>query len=170
VSHRYPRHILAVDPGTDLAGWCRLEVPAPGTWSVRGLGTIVFPPGKPLYRRLAFFQERLEPIVAEAKQVFAECVCERPFVNKNHMATLAIAGARAIALALFGRANLRFSEYGPSQWKMVTGNGRADKPEIAYKVRALLKHPHELQFDQADAAGLALFHVTRPENLDDIDA
>lgn len=167
MSRRYPRQILAVDPGTEFAGWCRLEVPAPGTWSVRGLGTIVFPMAQPLYRRLAHLHERLEPIVAEAKQVFAECVVERPFVNANHMATLAIAGARGVSLALIGRANLRFTEYSPQVWKMVTGDGRAEKPKIAFVVRQLLKLPHELQQDQADAAGMALYHATRPDNPED---
>ncbi len=165
MSHRYPRHILAIDPGTDLAGWCRLEVPRPGSWTARGLGTIVFPPG-PLYRRLAYLQEKLEPIVASAKEVFAECVVERPFVNENHMATLAIAGARAIALALIGRANLRFSEYMPQAWKMVTGKANADKPRIAFVVRGLLNWPTELQYDQADAGGMALYHATRPDDED----
>jgi crossover junction endodeoxyribonuclease RuvC len=169
VSHRYPRHILAIDPGTDLAGWCRLEVPSPGAWTVRGLGTIVFPAGL-LYRRLAFLHQRLEPIVAEAKEVLAECVVERPFVNANHMATLAIAGARGVALALIGRANLRFTEYSPQSWKLVTGDGRADKPKIAHVVRGLLRWPHELQHDQADAAGMALYHATRPEEPDDFEA
>lgn len=163
---RYPRLILGLDPGTDLFGWCLLDVPRPGSWSARGLGTIVFPEG-PLYRRLGYLHERLEPIVETARQEFAECVVERPFVNENHMATLAIAAARGIALGLIGRANLRFNEYGPSAWKMITGKGNADKPRIAFVVRNLLQHPRPLQFDQADAAGLAIFHATKTQDTED---
>lgn len=166
MSRRYPRHILAVDPGTEAGGWCRLEVPSPDTWTVRGMGAILFPPG-PLYRRLAHLQQQLEPIVADAKQVFAECVVERPFVDKNFMATLAIAGARGVVLALIGRANLRFTEYSPQTWKQVVGNGRAEKPEVAYKIGRILKLPTTPSFDQADAAAMALYHATRPEEFDE---
>jgi len=163
VSRSYPRHILAIDPGTEAAGWCRLEVPTPGTWSVRGMGAILLPAGQ-LYRRLAHLQEKLEPIIADAKTLFCECVVERPFVNKNFMATLAIAGARGVVLALMGRANLRFTEYSPQTWKQVIGNGRADKPEVAYKIGRILKLPSTPSFDQADAAAMALYHATRPDD------
>ena len=152
------RHIFAVDPGTSLCGWAFIDVPRPGVLVPRDLGTIVLSEGA-LHKRLGQLMGELTEHVDQARDLWAECVVERPFVNQNHMATLAIAGARAVALALIGAAGLRFFEYSPQVWKMLTGDGRATPEKYTYFVRRLLKRD-TLGPDAAAAAGMACYHAT----------
>lgn len=164
---RYPRFVLGVDPGSRSLGWCLLKFANLSTCTVEGFGTILGRDGDPLHRRFGKILDELSPIIARAKSFFAEAVVERPFVNENYMATLAIAGVRGIALGLIGLAGLRFSEYGPSQWKTVVGDGRASPEKYSYILPRLLKlREDRMPFDAAAAAGLALYHGTRVDLTD----
>lgn len=158
---RYPRHILGIDPGTESLGWALIEVPGPMRFTALGFGTITARGREPLHKRFARELNELPAVIARAKKFMAECVVERPFVNKNHMATLAIAGSRAIALGLIGQAGLRFSEYSPQSWKQITGSGAADAPRYAYVVQQLLGLKEQLPWDAAAAGGLAIYHGTK---------
>lgn len=164
---RYPRHILGIDPGTETLGWALIQVPGPMRFTALGFGTITAHGREPLYKRFARELKELPPVIARAKELWAECVVERPFVNKNHMATLAIAGSRAIALALIGQAGLRFDEYSPQSWKQITGSGGADAPRYAYVVQQLLGLKEQLPWDAAAAGGLAIYHGSKEEREDD---
>jgi len=167
VTVRYPRHILGIDPGTTSLGWLLLEVPKSQSFKALDFGTIQPPRGDCLRYRFAYELEQLAPVIARAKELWAECVVERPFVNKNHMATLAIAGSRAIALAMIGQVGLRFTEYSPQSWKQITGSGSADAPRYTYVVQQLLRLRDTLPYDVGAAGGLAIYHGSKEEREDD---
>lgn len=157
------RYALGVDPGTQFCGWALIEGGGDlGTsrYKALGLGTIVLPERVALHRRFGILMQSLAPIVRRAEELQAEAAVERPFVNRNHMATLAIAGARAIALGHIGCAALRFAEYSPQTWKMVTGHGGADKARVVAVVQSLLCLCEPPPEDAADAAGLAIYHLS----------
>lgn len=154
-----PRFVLGLDPGTQYAGYALISVPRPGAFKSLALGTVVMR-DLPLHLRLAECQAAMIPVLEEAREHDAEVVVERPFVNRNHMATLAIAGIRGVMLALVGAAELRFNEYPPQVWKMVTGDGRATKIRVANVVKALLHLDYDPPLDAADAAGMAIFHAS----------
>lgn len=147
-------------------GWCLIEVPSSMRFKALGFGTINPRPSDSLPRRLAFLMGGLIEPIEKAKALCAECVVERPFVNKNHMATLAIAAARGLALAAVGAANLRFNEYSPQTWKQITGSGAADAPRYAAVVQQLLNLKEQLPWDAAAAGGLAIYHGTKEERED----
>lgn len=148
-------------------GWCLIEVPGPMRFKALGFGTINPRSGDALHRRLALMMKGTIDVVEKAKALCAECVVERPFVNQNHMATLAIAGARGLALAAVGAANLRFFEYSPQSWKQITGSGAADAPRYSYVVQQLLGLKEQLPWDAAAAGGLAIYHGTKEKREDD---
>ncbi len=164
---RYPRHILGLDPGTVSMGWCLIEVPSSMRFKALGFGTINPRSGDPLHRRLAIMMGGVIDVVERAKKHCAECVVERPFVNKNNMATLAIAAARGIALAAIGAANLRFNEYSPQTWKQITGSGAADALRYSYVVQQLLGLKEQMPWDAAAAGGLAIYHGTKEDREDE---
>ncbi len=164
---RYPRHILGIDPGSVSLGWALIEVPGPMRFKALGFGTISSFERQPLHKRFAQELRELPPVMERAKLLWAECVVERPFVNKNHMATLAIAGSRAIALAFIGKEGLRFTEYSPQSWKQVAGSGNATPEQYSYVVQKLLGLGERMPFDAAAAAGLAIYHGTKDEREDD---
>jgi crossover junction endodeoxyribonuclease RuvC len=152
------RFVLGLDPGTHFAGYALIDVRRPGLYRAQAMGTIVMRDG-PLHLRLAQVMGELIPILEQAREKNAECVVERPFVNKNHMATLAISGCRAICLALIGGAELRFTEYSPQTWKRITGKGNAHKIEVANVVKRILELDFDPPLDAADAAGMAIYHA-----------
>jgi crossover junction endodeoxyribonuclease RuvC len=157
------RHALGIDPGTNFCGWALVEGGGDlgaGRFKPLGLGTIVLPEKMPLHRRLGQLLTELAPIVDRAHDLGAEAAVERPFCNKNHMATLGIAGARGLALGLIGAAALSFHEYSPQVWKMITGHGGADKLRVAAVVKALLGLREDPPLDAADAAAIAIYHLS----------
>lgn len=158
---RYPRHILGLDPGTIALGWCLIEVPRPQSWKALGFGTLRAPEAAPLHKRLGQIQSELGAVLERGKEFYAECVVEQPFVNENHMATLAIAGVRGLALAAIGISGLRFEEYLPNKWKLITGRGNASPQQYAYVVQQLLGLREAMPPDAAAAGGLAIYHSTR---------
>lgn len=157
------RYALGIDPGTQFCGWALIEGGGDlgaGRFTSLGLGTIVLPERVALHRRLGMLMTKLAPIVDRAHDLGAEAAVERPFVNRNHMATLAIAGARGLALGLIGAASLAFKDYPPQVWKMVTGHGGADKARVVAVVRSLLCLADDPPSDAADAAGIAIYHLS----------
>ena len=81
-------------------------------------------------------------------------------VYVQNLRTVAILGAsRGAALAAAGALGVPVAEYAPSRIKQaVTGNGRADKSQVARMTRTLLGLEGELAHDEADAAAIALCH------------
>ena len=81
-------------------------------------------------------------------------------VYVQNLRTVAILGAsRGAALAAAGALGVPVAEYAPSRIKQaVTGNGRADKSQVARMIRSLLGTDGELAHDEADAAAIALCH------------
>ena len=156
------RRVLAIDPGTQYCGWAILEAKPGMSSAFRALGinTIVVPE-LPLLRRFGHLTRELRGIVRRAKEHGVdEAAIERPFVNRNHMATLAIAGARAIAAGLIVEAGLRIVDYPPQTWKLITGHGGADKIRVANVVKSLLHLDYDLPLDAADAGGIGIYHLS----------
>jgi len=155
-----PRFVLGIDPGTFAMGYCLIEVPKRMSFKAVRFGTLYPEARSPLHRRLGLLMEQLLPIFEEAKGHWAECVVEQPFVDENHLATLAIAGARALALAYIGQIGLRFHQYPPQVWKKITGRGNATPQQYSYVVGQLLGLRERMPPDAAAAGGLAIYHAT----------
>lgn len=81
-------------------------------------------------------------------------------VYVQNLRTVAILGAsRGAALAAAGASAVAVAEYAPSRVKQaVTGNGKADKGQVARMVASLLRLPRPLPLDESDAAAVALCH------------
>jgi crossover junction endodeoxyribonuclease RuvC len=157
---RKSRFVLGLDPGTEAAGWGLIEVPRPGSFRCLGLGTILLPHSLALPRRLALLQDRLVKIMKRAKQLNAECAVEKPLVWGSNDATIGICRANGVMVSLIGKAGLQFAEYGPSQWKMVTGFGGASKFRVAAFVKGILHLNEDPSIDASDACGIALYHAS----------
>ncbi|HKS16369.1 MAG TPA: crossover junction endodeoxyribonuclease RuvC [Planctomycetota bacterium] len=156
------RRVLSIDPGTERCGWAILEA-EPGmrsAFKALGINVIVLPE-LPLLARFGHLTRQLRVIVARAKEHgVTRAAIERPFVNKNHMATLAIAGARAIAAGLAGEAGMTVVDYPPQTWKLMTGHGGADKDRVANVVKSLLNIDDDLPYDATDAGGIGIYDLS----------
>lgn len=83
---------------------------------------------------------------------------ETPFHGMNARSLIVLAQARGALLAALAGSGLEIREYSPAEVKSaVTGNGRADKEQVARMVRLLLATAGDgWASDATDALALAL--------------
>ena len=111
-------------------------------------------------KRLRSLQRAIEQLVDQIRPDLA-CV-EAPFHGASARAALLLAHARGVVLAVLAAAGVEVVEYAPAAVKKaVTGNGRADKEQVAAMVfkqvgEDLRAHPHDL----SDALAVALCHLS----------
>ncbi|HET7531173.1 MAG TPA: crossover junction endodeoxyribonuclease RuvC [Mycobacteriales bacterium] len=88
---------------------------------------------------------------------------ERVFAQHNVRTVMGTAQAAAVAITCAARAGLPVALHTPSEVKAaVTGNGRADKPQVTTMVTRLLRLPAPPRpADTADALALAICQVWR---------
>ena len=90
---------------------------------------------------------------------------EQVFMAKNADAALKLGQARGVAIVAAINLNLTVFEYAARQVKkMVVGTGSAEKSQIQYMVRTLLKLPANPQADAADALAIAITHCQVNQN------
>jgi len=149
--------ILGIDPGTRVIGYGLIEK--------RGSATVVRDYGvlrvsgelalterlRKIYNELGHLLKRLKPKVI---------VVEDVFYAKDVRAMLKLGEARGVILLAAARTRAPIYEYTPAEIKKsVTGNGRADKSQVAKMVRLILGIKTEIKpYDAADALAIALCH------------
>jgi crossover junction endodeoxyribonuclease RuvC len=85
---------------------------------------------------------------------------EQTIYVQNFQTAQILGAARGAAIAAAAVLGLPVFEYPPLRVKQaVVGIGRASKEQVARTVMSLLGHGRALEFDQADAAGVALCHA-----------
>ncbi len=155
-----PVTVLGVDPGLADTGWGVVEMSG-GRPRCLAYGCVSTDPGRSVPERLAsIYAEILRVVERYAPD---ECAVETVFFGSNAKSAFATGQARGVALLATAEAGLTLGEYSPVQVKSdVTGQGRADKGQVAYMVRALLELPEIPRPDHAaDALAVALCHLNR---------
>jgi len=112
-----------------------------------------------LARRLARLQSALTSVIEKVRPTVA--AVESPFHGASARSALQLAHARGVILAALAAADVEVVEYAPAQVKKaVTGDGRADKEQVATMVRRTLgAKADNLPHDQSDAIAVALCHL-----------
>ncbi|MFP4146246.1 MAG: crossover junction endodeoxyribonuclease RuvC [Halorhodospira sp.] len=148
--------ILGIDPGSRVTGYGIID----GTAPVRVVaeGTLRLPRGAELPERLGRIFTGLSELITEHGP--EEVALEQVFVHRNADTALKLGHARGAALTACVSAALPVSEYAPARIKQaVVGSGRADKGQVGYMVRALLRLKSNPAEDAADALAAALCHA-----------
>jgi crossover junction endodeoxyribonuclease RuvC len=147
--------ILGLDPGSLHTGYGLVEKDGS---SLRPLdaGRFSCPRDLDLPRRLAHLAGRLEELLASRRPDLA--VLETPFHGMNARSLIVLAQARGALLAVLAGRGVEIREYSPAEVKSaVTGNGRADKDQVARMVRLLLSARGDgWSADATDALALAI--------------
>lgn len=79
---------------------------------------------------------------------------------QSHKTAISMGAARAAALIAAADVGLPVYEYAPTKVKQaVVGNGRADKGQVAFMIRALLGLSETPPHDAADALAIGLAHL-----------
>lgn len=147
--------ILGLDPGSLHTGYGLVE--KRGT-RVAALdwGRISSPRRLSVPRRLAEITASLDELLDRYTPDLG--VLETPFHGRSSRSLIVLAQARGALLACLARRDLDVVEYSPAEVKSaVTGNGRADKQQVARMVRLHLGLEGEpLDEDTSDALAVAL--------------
>lgn len=129
--------ILGLDPGSLHTGYGLLEKHGSSLQAVEA-GRISCPKDVPLPIRLARLYTSLGELIDRLQPELA--VLETPFHGLNSRSLIVLAEARGVLLAGLAVRGLEIREYSPAEIKSaVTGNGRADKTQVARMVRLLLE-------------------------------
>src|SRR5260370_9663965 len=153
--------ILGVDPGSAICGYGLVEG-RPGVSSFVAAGTIRAASHEPGQKRLRRIHENLLAIIDE--YIPDALSLERHFVATNVQSAFRIGEARAMAMLAAAERELPLFEYPPNEVKLcVAGHGHADKAQVKYMVRKMLRLDSaiELADDASDALAIALCHLGR---------
>jgi crossover junction endodeoxyribonuclease RuvC len=150
--------ILGIDCGTVLTGYGIIDTDGTRHVLVEA-GSIETPAKAPFEQRLLVIGRRLRELIAAHRPEAA--AVEEVFHAVNTRTALKLTHVRGVALFVAAEAGLRVGEYSPATIKMsVTGYGRADKAQIQWMVRSLLKLNAPLESeDAADACAAAICHA-----------
>lgn len=147
--------ILGLDPGSLHTGYGLVEKRG-STLRAVDWGRISLPRRHPLPQRLAELIDSVEELLARGLPDLA--VLESPFHGMNSRSLIVLAQARGALLGCLARQSVEVVEYSPAEVKSaVTGNGRADKQQVARMVQMLLKmNDQPLADDTSDALAVAI--------------
>lgn len=151
------RRVLGLDPGSVRTGWGVIEG---GQQRVRGVaaGVIRVPEKAPIAERLSRIYDGVRGVLDEYKP--DAVAVEDIFFARYPQAALMLGHARGVALLAVAQAGLSVNAYPPAVVKRaVVGSGRADKPQVAMLVGALLQLKELPAEDATDALAVALTHL-----------
>lgn len=148
--------ILGLDPGSLHTGYGLVERRGSAVAMIAA-GRISCPRTAALPARLAVLAARAGELVTLHRPDLA--ALETPFHGLNARSLIVLAQARGALLALLAGLGVEIAEYSPAEVKSaVTGNGRADKQQVARMVRMVLgpRAQGSLPPDATDALAVAI--------------
>lgn len=150
--------VLGVDPGLSRCGVGVVEGTGRRPVAVRA-GVIRTPAGDPLASRLHALHAEIQVLIAQAQPDVV--AVERVFFNTNVRTAMSVGQAAGIVLLAAEQAGIPVTQYTPTQVKAaVAGTGDADKEQVGFMVRTLLRLAEVPRpADAADALALALCHL-----------
>ena len=154
--------VLGLDPGTMSTGYgvvCR-----DGDRLVRLAAGVIRVQSGTLATRLVQLHQELERLVDAWSP--AACAVEDLFYHRSARSALALGHARGVCLLVAAGHGLDVVEYQPPVIKKaVTGNGGADKQQVAFMVARLLDATPEVSDHAADALAAAICLIEERQPL-----
>ena len=147
---------LGIDPGFGRVGFGLIQADR-GVVKYLASGIINTDPASSFYDRLIEVQKDLEFIIKKYKPSVA-CV-ETLFFSKNTKTAMKVAEARGVINLSLYKSGLDLMEVGPTTVKSaLTGDGKADKKQVEFMVKKILKLQNLKAIDDAcDALGMAIY-------------
>lgn len=152
--------ILGIDPGSRHTGYGLVERRGSRLTALVH-GRLSTTSENLLARRLAVLVQGLREIVELHRPEVA--VLETPFHGINPRTLIVLAQARGALLATLAGCGLEIAEYTPAEIKSaVTGNGRAEKEQVARMVALMLDlRGEKISADASDALAAAICYAHR---------
>lgn len=151
--------VLGIDPGLAITGYGLVEEREGGELNALAFDAIVTPAHMPTPQRLARLYTTLSGVLKQYRpDVMA---VERLFFGRNVTTAFVVGQARGVILLCAAQHDLPVVEYKPSEIKLaLVGYGNADKQQVQFMVRSLLRLPQAPRPDDvADALATAVCHI-----------
>lgn len=151
--------VLGIDPGTGRLGWAVLEKKA-GLETLLECGCVETAAKTDLSTRLEIIFNELNQIIRQYQP--EEASVEELFFATNRKTAMSVAAARGVVLLACRLAKLKVNHYTPLQIKSsLTGYGSADKKQVEFMVKQILKVEDLPQLDDTiDAIAAGLTHLS----------
>lgn len=150
--------ILGIDPGYGIVGFGIIDYEN-SNYKVVDYGVIETPKEEDISVRLAMIYDAIGKLTETFKP--NQIAVEELFYFKNQTTVIPVAEARGVILLAAIHSCGEIFEYTPLQIKQaLTGNGRAEKAQVQFMVKAILgleKIPKP--DDAADALAVAICHA-----------
>jgi crossover junction endodeoxyribonuclease RuvC len=150
--------ILGIDPGLANTGWGIIEQVGSRRRAL-AYGCVSTEPETDIASRLKLIHDEIAAVIERYQP--SELGIEVVYFGSNAKSALATGQARGAALVAVAERGLVVGEYSPTRVKQViVGEGHAEKQQVQYMVKALLKLDHTPTPDHAaDALAVALCHA-----------
>jgi crossover junction endodeoxyribonuclease RuvC len=151
--------ILGFDPGTATTGWGFLIYQAPHNFQSMTADCIITPAKQDLSDRLLHIHAKSTELI---KTFHPDAIIiEKLFFNTNAKTAMSVGHARGVLLLTAKQSGIPIFEYTPLQIKQtLTGYGRADKKQVQFMVKSILKlESIPKPDDAADALAAAITHA-----------
>lgn len=150
--------IIGLDPGISKTGWAIISLEEKNDIKFLGGGTISTDGKLGTGERLYIIFEQLKKVIFLYSP--NEAAVEKIFVNKNPKSSLTLGYARAIVILVLQMTDLTMNEYDANYIKKsITGNGHADKDQIIFMVKQIVKNLNTKCHHTADALATAICHA-----------
>lgn len=155
--------VIAIDPAIRNTGYAVLEGDHLAQ-KVLDFGVISIPAKLAQSSALAAIHTGIANLVKKWEP--DQAAVEGIIYVQSHRTAITMGAARAATLIAAAEAGLKTYEYAPRKVKqVVTGNGSADKQQVAFMVRTLLGLRQTPPHDAADAIAIAIAHLTASDPL-----
>jgi len=159
---------IGIDPGTINLGWGVIASEGNRLRHVAH-GVIRMPPDDALSARLVRIADELDQVLAQFTPDLGSV--EGIFFDKNAQSAAKLGHARGVVLLCLERHQVKLREHAPARVKRtLTGNGRAEKDQVARMVCAVLGLDTLPPADASDALALAMTELRldpRAQELED---
>lgn len=152
--------ILGIDCGSQVTGYGVIDSDGV-THALVEAGVVRTDAGDAMPLRLLRIGRELRDVIARHAP---ECAAvEDAFTSVNARSALKLSQVRGAVLFVLAEAGLAVEEYPPATVKgSVVGHGRAEKEQVAFMIRTLLRLDAELRpLDASDAVAVAVCHAVR---------
>lgn len=153
--------IIGIDPGSQKSGIAYIAARSlypfsPKDFKLIDVFTLSAQQKVPLNRRISMFHSAVYELLLEFKPNL--CAIETCFLGKNPQSALKLGMVRGAVISAVYRLDIPVYEIAPTKIKkIITGNGRAKKEEVADSLKSLMGCDlGNLSYDASDALAIAL--------------
>jgi crossover junction endodeoxyribonuclease RuvC len=155
--------VLAIDASLRRSGVAIIDSSGGGKFRALHVGTIQNRSSLRMSSCLVAIHDRLAELIKAHEPDC--CALESVIYVQNYKTAIILGAARGSAIMAASERGLPVFEYAPKRIKQATvGNGRADKSQVAFMVRALLDLTETPGDDEADALAIGLTHLRAQES------